>query len=41
VTYAGWLAIDDEELARGASAGRPRVKVSTWEELIRLGGTKP
>jgi ferredoxin--NADP+ reductase len=33
VTYAGWEAIDAEERARGEPQGRPRVKLSTWEEL--------
>jgi ferredoxin/flavodoxin---NADP+ reductase len=33
VLYAGWEAIDAEERARGEPQGRPRVKLSTWEEL--------
>jgi ferredoxin/flavodoxin---NADP+ reductase len=33
VTYAGWEAIDAEERARGEPQGRPRIKLSTWEEL--------
>lgn len=37
VTYTGWRAIDDEELARGTASGRPRVKVNTWDELHALG----
>ncbi len=36
VTYDGWRAIDDEELARGKASGRPRVKVNTWDELDAL-----
>jgi ferredoxin/flavodoxin---NADP+ reductase len=37
VTYAGWEAIDAEEKARGEPQGRPRVKLGTWEELLRAG----
>jgi ferredoxin--NADP+ reductase len=33
VVYAGWLAIDRLERARGEPLGRPRVKVVTWDEL--------
>ncbi len=36
-TYAGWLAIDAEEVARGVSSGRPRVKVNTWADLAAVG----
>jgi ferredoxin/flavodoxin---NADP+ reductase len=34
VMYAGWEAIDAAEKARGEPQGRPRVKLSTWEELL-------
>jgi ferredoxin--NADP+ reductase len=34
VLYAGWEAIDELERARGEALGRPRVKLSTWEELL-------
>jgi ferredoxin--NADP+ reductase len=34
VTYAGWGAIDAVEKARGGQEGRPRVKLSTWDELL-------
>jgi len=34
VFYAGWGAIDAVEKARGAEQGRPRVKLSTWDELL-------
>jgi ferredoxin--NADP+ reductase len=34
VTYAGWGAIDALERARGVERGRPRVKLSTWSELL-------
>ena len=37
VGYPGWLAIDAEEIARGAATGRPRVKVNSWAELCALG----
>ena len=33
VTYAGWGAIDAEERRRGEPQGRPRIKLSTWDEL--------
>jgi len=35
VSYAGWEAIDAAERARGEPAGRPRVKLATWDELMR------
>jgi ferredoxin--NADP+ reductase len=34
VTYAGWEAIDRVEKAAGEPQGRPRVKLSTAEELL-------
>jgi ferredoxin--NADP+ reductase len=34
VTYSGWEAIDALERARGEEHGRPRVKLSSWEELL-------
>jgi ferredoxin/flavodoxin---NADP+ reductase len=34
VSYAGWEAIDAEERRRGEPHGRPRVKLSTWTELL-------
>jgi ferredoxin--NADP+ reductase len=34
VSYAGWEAIDALERARGDSVGRPRVKLTTWDELL-------
>jgi ferredoxin--NADP+ reductase len=33
VTYSGWEAIDEEERTRGEPHGRPRIKLSTWDEL--------
>ena len=34
VTQAGWEAIDAAERARGEPQGRPRVKLTAWEELL-------
>jgi ferredoxin/flavodoxin---NADP+ reductase len=36
VTYAGWTEIDRHERARGEPAGRPRVKLTRIEELLRV-----
>jgi ferredoxin--NADP+ reductase len=36
VTYAGWEAIDRHERALGEAAGRPRVKLTSIEELLRV-----
>jgi ferredoxin--NADP+ reductase len=36
VTYQGWEAIDRHERALGEAAGRPRVKVTSIEEMLRL-----
>jgi len=36
VTYAGWEAIDRHERALGEPAGRPRVKLTRLEELLRV-----
>ena len=35
VTYAGWEAIDRHERSLGEPAGRPRVKLTSIEELLR------
>jgi ferredoxin--NADP+ reductase len=34
VTWAGWQAIDAAEIALGTAAGRPRVKITSWETLL-------
>jgi ferredoxin--NADP+ reductase len=34
VSYTGWAAIDAAERAAGEPHGRPRVKLTRWEELI-------
>jgi ferredoxin--NADP+ reductase len=37
VTYSGWEAIDALERSRGEPHGRPRIKLSTWDELLDAG----
>ena len=32
--YPGWELIDKLETERGAPHGRPRVKLSRWDELL-------
>jgi ferredoxin--NADP+ reductase len=34
VEYAGWQAIDEHEHSLGAPLGRPRVKLTSWDELL-------
>ena len=34
VEYGGWAAIDSHERAHGERAGRPRVKLSSWDALL-------
>jgi ferredoxin--NADP+ reductase len=42
VTYEGWEAIDRHEKALGESSGRPRVKVTSIDEMLRIAaGEKP
>ena len=36
ITYAGWEAIDRHERALGEPAGRPRVKLTRIDELLRV-----
>ncbi len=36
VTYAGWSEIDRHERARGEPAGRPRVKLTRIEDMLRV-----
>jgi ferredoxin/flavodoxin---NADP+ reductase len=36
VTYSGWEAIDRHERALGQAAGKPRVKLTRIEELLRV-----
>jgi len=35
VEYAGWQAIDAAERAAGEARGRPRVKLTSWEQLLQ------
>jgi ferredoxin--NADP+ reductase len=35
VAYGGWEAIDSVERGRGEPLGRPRVKLVSWDELLR------
>jgi ferredoxin--NADP+ reductase len=34
VEYAGWQTIDEHERAAGEPLGRPRVKLTSWDELL-------
>ena len=34
VVYAGWEAIDARERSRGEGEGRPRIKLTSWDELL-------
>jgi ferredoxin/flavodoxin---NADP+ reductase len=34
VTYGGWQLIDKLECERGAPHGRPRIKLTRWDELL-------
>jgi ferredoxin--NADP+ reductase len=34
VMYPGWVSIDELERAAGEKLGRPRVKLSSWDELL-------
>jgi ferredoxin--NADP+ reductase len=36
VTYAGWTSIDRHERALGEASGRPRVKLTRIEEMLRV-----
>lgn len=40
VTYAGWEAIDRHERALGEPAGRPRIKLTRIEELLRAAASE-
>ena len=37
VEYEGWQAIDAAERSAGAPLGRPRVKLTAWEQLLATG----
>ncbi|MGZ4305341.1 MAG: FAD-dependent oxidoreductase [Solirubrobacteraceae bacterium] len=38
VDWEGWRRIDEHEVARGAGDGRPRVKLTTYDELHAVAG---
>ena len=40
VSHSGWSAINAQEISAGEAVGRPRRKVVSWSELLRLGGAK-
>jgi ferredoxin--NADP+ reductase len=40
VTYSGWESIDRHERALGEAAGRPRVKLTRMDELLRVASGK-
>jgi ferredoxin--NADP+ reductase len=40
VTYSGWESIDRHERALGEPAGRPRVKLTRIEELLRIAASE-
>jgi ferredoxin--NADP+ reductase len=40
VTYAGWESIDRHERALGESSGRPRVKLTSIEELLHVAASE-
>ena len=40
VTYDGWESIDRHERALGESAGRPRVKLTSLDELLRVAASE-
>jgi ferredoxin/flavodoxin---NADP+ reductase len=41
VTLGGWRSIDGAERSRGAAERRPRVKLHTYDDLLRVGRTEP
>ena len=40
VTYDGWSSIDRHERSLGESSGRPRVKLTRIEEMLRVAGSE-
>jgi ferredoxin--NADP+ reductase len=40
VPYEGWLEIDRHERARGEESGRPRVKITRIEEMLRVAASE-
>jgi ferredoxin--NADP+ reductase len=41
VTQVGWEAIDAVERSQGEPQGRPRVKLTAWDELLETGCRTP
>lgn len=41
LSYADWLRLDEQERARGAASGRPRVKFTRVEEMLAALGRAP
>jgi ferredoxin/flavodoxin---NADP+ reductase len=39
VLYTGWEAIDAAERGAGEPHGRPRIKLTTWDELLEAART--
>ena len=40
IEFDGWQAIDALEQSRGSEAGRPRVKLTAFEEMLEAAGKK-
>jgi ferredoxin/flavodoxin---NADP+ reductase len=40
VTYSGWEQIDEHERSHGERSGRPRVKLTRIEEMLRVAGSE-
>ncbi len=36
VSYEEWEKIDQEEVTKGSAQGRPRVKITSWEEMLAV-----
>ena len=41
VLYSGWEAIDTAERSAGEPHGRPRIKLATWDDLLRAAAGVP
>ena len=40
VTYTGWEQIDEHERSHGERSGRPRVKLTRIEDMLRVAGSE-
>jgi ferredoxin--NADP+ reductase len=38
ITFADWLKLDQIELANGAKQGRPRIKMTSVDEMLKAVG---